>query len=424
MRIAHIAPAWVPIPPDNYGGTENVISMLVEEQVAEGHEVTLFATGDSKTTARLISFFPNSLRKEGVPWQAHLKAYYHLHKAMDYLKEKPLDFDIVHTHLSSGSDMYIFPLASGLGLPHITTLHSTFPFDHIEANWAGDADHYYMEWLASSPLVAISERARKVEGKKFPLNFIDVVHHGLCLDNFVVDPHGPEDYFAWLGRFVPDKGAHLAIKAARQAGVRLLLAGIVDKTLPSARHYFQKYIEPELDGKQIDYIGPVNMQQKVDLLKRARGLLNPIQWEEPFGMVMLEAMAVGCPVIGFRRGAAPEIVRSGRVGFLVKDVDEMVKRIKQIDHIDRSAVRKHVERYFSARAMAKNYVRLYRRVIHENRKGAQSYFEQSRLHLADKVADSWAQTQKIPTPTEYPLEDPGNLTYSPVLPQEKKSQFP
>ncbi|HET8844055.1 MAG TPA: glycosyltransferase family 4 protein, partial [Ktedonobacteraceae bacterium] len=381
-------------------------------------------------SAKLISFFPRSLGEDGVPWQAHLKAYYHLHKAMEYLKKHALDFDILHTHLSSSSDMYVFPLIANLGIPYITTLHSNFPFDRVEGDWIGDADHYYMEWLARAPLVAISERARKLEEGKFSLNFIGVVHHGLCLDDFAMAENGPEDYFAWLGRFIPEKGAHLAIEAARKTGVRLLLAGVVDAKLLAVKRYFQKYIEPELDGKQIQYIGPVNMPQKVDFLKRARGLLNPIQWEEPFGMVMIEAMAVGCPVIGFRRGAAPEIVQSDKAGFLVKNLDEMVACIKQIDRIDRSAVRQNVEKYFSAQSMAKNYMRIYRSVIHEHKKSTGDIFEQSRLRLAGIASDLRPKNQKAiasveyPLPVEYPLEEVESLSYSPTLTQAKKHRTP
>ena len=368
MRIAHVAPAWISIPPKSYGGTENVISTLIEEQVAQGHEVTLFSPADAKTSAKLVSFFPCSLFESGVPWQAHLKAYYHLHKAIDYLRKQTQDFDIVHTHLSSSSDMYVFPLAASLTIPHLTTLHSCFPFDCLEGQWTGDADLYYMEWLARCPLVAISESARQEAEGRFSLNFIGIVHHGIAMDNFGIPQSKSEDFFVWLGRFAPEKGAHLAIEAAKKAGVPLLLAGIVDENIAVARRYFKERIEPELDGEQIQYIGPVNMQQKVDLLSRARAMLNPIQWEEPFGMVMLEAMAAGCPVISFKRGAATEIIQSGLTGFLVENVDEMVDGIKEIASLDRQNVHEYVQEKFSASTMARNYTRMYWRVIAASRK--------------------------------------------------------
>lgn len=364
MRIAHIAPPWFPVPPKNYGGTENVISNLVEEQVAQGHNVTLFAPEDAKTSAELISFFPCSLYEEDVPWDAHLKAYYHLHKAVTYLKKHKGDFDIVHLHLSSSSDMYIFPLVEALSLPYVTTLHSQFPFDKTPAGWQGDADQYYMEWLSKVPLVAISESARRLAQQTIsPLNIISVVHHGIPVQNMRTGTPRTEDFFVWLGRLVPEKGAHLAIEAAKKAGVPLIIAGIVDRHVPLAQHYFRTQIEPQLDDQQIKYIGPVGPKAKVDLLSRARGMLNPILWEEPFGMVMVEAMATGCPVIAFRRGAASEIIRSEKVGFLVNNVEEMAHGIRRIDEIDRDAVRRYTEMHFSAGAMEEKYATVYRRII-------------------------------------------------------------
>ena len=364
MRIAHIAPPWLAVPPKNYGGTENVIYNLIEEQVAQGHVVTLFAPGDAKTSARHIAFFSHSLGEDNVPWDAHLKAYYHLHKSIAYLKKHKEDFDIVHTHLSSSSDMYLFPLTETLSIPQVTTLHSQFPFDKTTDGWQGDADHYYMEWLVKAPLIAISESARQQEQKKgFPLNIVGVIHHGIPVKS-VPPPSLPlGNFFVWLGRMVPEKGAHLAIEAAKKAGVPLILAGIVDQHVPHAKRYFHEQIEPQIDGQQIKYIGPIGLQDKIDLLSRARGLLNPIQWEEPFGMVMVEAMATGCPVIAFRRGAAKEIITSDRVGFLVNDVVEMVDRIQRIDEIDRKIVRLYTEEHFSSRAMAEKYTRAYKQII-------------------------------------------------------------
>ncbi len=178
MKIAHIAPPWFSIPPKNYGGTEIVLCHLIEEQVAQGHDVTLFAPGDARTSAKLVSFIPCSLIASGVPWQAHLKAYYHVQKAVNAAKQG--DFDIVHAHLSSGSDMYLFPLMADMRVPHVMTLHSRFPFDHLPNGWTGDADPLYMEWASSMPMVAISEHAQKEV--PYPLNFVGVVYHGLPED--------------------------------------------------------------------------------------------------------------------------------------------------------------------------------------------------------------------------------------------------
>ena len=358
MKIAHIAPPWIAIPPKNYGGTEIVLYNLIEEQVAQGHDVTLLAPGDARTSAKLISFFPHALIDAGVPWQGHLKAYYHLHKAVEYIKDH--DFDIVHTHLSSSADMYLFPLTAQLATPHVMTLHSHFPFDHVQS-WTGDADDFYMQWIASVPMIVISEHARAA--RTFPLHVVGVVHHGLPMAHFQPTVKRPERFFVWLGRFIPEKGPHLAISAAKKAGVPLVLAGTIDQHVQESVDYFEHMIKPHIDNQQIKYIGPVDMEQKIDLLSRARGLLNPIQWEEPFGMVMIEAMAVGCPVITCARGAAPEIVAHRRSGFLVQDVNEMVHSISMIDELDRMAVRAHVKQHFTAHAMAEKYTQVYEMII-------------------------------------------------------------
>jgi len=354
MKIAHIAPPWIAIPPKNYGGTEAFIYNLVEEQVARKHDVTLLASGDAQTTAKLVSFFPQALLDSGGSWLAHLKAYYHMHKAIEYVKAH--HFDIVHTNLSSCTDMYIFPLAAKLPIPMVTTLHSRFPFDQI-----GDADGYYLEWLSQVPIVAISESARAQV--PYDLNFTGVIYHGLPMNIFRPTVERPENFLVWLGRIMPEKGTHHAISAAKAADIPLVLAGTVDPHMPEAVQYFEEMIKPEIDHEQVKYIGPVNMQQKIDLLSHARGFLNPIEWEEPFGLVMIEAMSVGCPVISFAHGAAPEIIVHGKTGFLVHDVHEMLRFISKIDHFERKAVRAHVEQNFSVGMMAKKYTQAYKRVI-------------------------------------------------------------
>jgi len=364
MRIAQIAPPWIPIPPKNYGGTEHVIFQLVEEQIAQGHEVTLFAPRDARTSARQISFLARSLKECDISWHAHLQAFYHMYKSVEYLKQHIKEFDILHTHLSSASDLYLFALTSTLPLPHLTTLHSQFPFDRDPvAQQCKIADDYYMEWISRVPTVAISEHAKREELKKAPLHIIDVIHHGINLKDFPIADTQPEDFFVWLGRFVPEKGAHLAIEVAKRAGVRLLLAGIIDEYVPEAEEYFENEIKPHLDGQQISFIGPVNFKQRNVLLQSARCMLNPLQWEEPFGMVMIEAMATGCPVIAFPRGAAREIITSEKVGFLANNLEEMLQAIHRVKTIDRRKVREYVETYFSSTIMVHKYIQAYKKVI-------------------------------------------------------------
>ncbi len=359
MKIAHIAPPWLPIPPKNYGGTESVIADLVEEQVAQGHDVTLYAPGNTSTSARLVSFFQTPLREQEVPWSAHLLAYYHLEQSVEAVQAD--DFDIVHTHLSASSDLFIFPLTAPLLVPHVTTLHGRFPFDRVQ-NWMGKADAYYLQkWGSSVPVVTISQHARAEAPAQ--LWVVGVVYNGISMKQYRPTSKVRSDYLVWLGRFMPEKGPHLAIEAARRAQRPLVLAGTIDRALQESQRYFHEIIEPQIDQQQVRYIGPVNRKRKVDLLSRAYGFLNPIQWEEPFGMVMIEAMALGCPVISFARGAAPELVVHGETGFLVHNVDEMVQCIPLLAGIDRQATREHVERAFSARTMAQNYLRVYHQLL-------------------------------------------------------------
>ncbi len=359
MKIAQIAPPWITVPPQYYGGTENVIYNLVEELIGLGHDVTLFAPQDAHTSARHISFIPKALLNEGVPWQANMKAYYHLYKSLEYTFEH--NFDIVHNHLSSSADMYIFPLTATLTKPHVTTLHGHFPFDRTPDSWIGDADNYFMDWAQNVPLVASSESARMQVA--YPTQFVGTVHNGIQIHNYTSTCTDKGDYFVWLGRFAPEKGAHLAIEAARQAEVPLILVGVREQQDQDSMQYYRYMIEPYIDGEQIRYIGPINMSQKVDILSRARALLNPVEWEEPFGMIQIEAMAAGCPVIAFARGAAPEIVAHGQTGFLACNIQDMVHYIARIDEIDRNRVREYATHHFSARTMAENYLRIYTKVI-------------------------------------------------------------
>ncbi|WP_160145702.1 glycosyltransferase family 4 protein [Dictyobacter aurantiacus] len=362
MKIAQVAPPWIAIPPKSYGTTEYVVYHLVEELVALGHEVTLFAPADAHTSAKQVSFIPKSLITEGVPWQATLKAYYHLHKSLEYIAEH--DFDIVHTHLASSSDMYIFPLTALMSMPHVMTLHGYFPFDRTIDNWTGDADGYFMEWAQHVPLVATSESARKQVAQLTPqAHFAGVVHHGIHIDKCEISAQPVGDYFIWQGRFTYETGAHLAIEAARRARQPLILAGIKESHNRDAMDYYRHLVEPYINGQDIRYIGPAMYRNNIELLRQARALLAPLQWEEPFGVEMIKAMAMGCPVISFAAGAATEIVDHGRTGFLAHDAEEMAHYMNYISNIDRQHVHAHAERYFSAHGMAEKYLAIYRNII-------------------------------------------------------------
>jgi glycosyltransferase involved in cell wall biosynthesis len=301
----------------------------------------------------LVSFCPESLLSEGVPWQAHLKSYFHLAKSLERAEE----FDVVHTHLSSTSYMYLFPLMAGIATPHVITMHSNFPFDRVN-DWTGDADQYFLDWIKPAPVITVSHKAR--ENIPYALNVAGVVHLGVPMKQYTFDNRPPGDYFTWLGRFTSEKGAHLAIQAAKQASVPLILAGIVEHSFQRSVEYFKNDIEPHIDNDRVKYVGPVNMAQKIELLSGARGFLNPITWEEPGATVVLEAMALGCPVIGFARSVVPELIVHGKTGFLVDTVEEMVGYRPRIVEIDRRTTHLHVDRAFSARVMAEKYVAIYK----------------------------------------------------------------
>lgn len=380
MRIAQIAPPWLSIPPKNYGGTENVVYDLVEAQCDLGHDVTLFAPGSTTTSAQLVSFIPKALREEGAPWSEYLKAYYHLHQSIEAASKGA--FDIIHTHLSASAGLFLFPLTAPLAMHHVTTLHSRFPFDHVEG-WTGDADDFYLkQWGANVPVIAISEHARAEVPSG--LRVVDVVHNGLSLQHYPFPTGVRSDYLVWLGRMVPDKGPHLAIEAAKRAHRPIVLSGTIDQTLREARRYFHEVIEPQIDQQNVHYVGPADKKRKNALLSQAYGFLNPIQWEEPFGMVMIEAMALGCPVISFSRGAAPELIVDGQTGFLVNDVDEMVRAIPRLEELNRKACRQHVEEHFSSRIMAEKYVEVYQKVIAHSK-------EEKQEEMAAKLQEIAAQ---------------------------------
>jgi glycosyltransferase involved in cell wall biosynthesis len=359
MKIAQIAPPWITIPSPNYGDTENVIYSLVEELVCLGHDVTLFAPADAHTSAKQVSFIPKALIKEGVPWQAGLKAYYHLHKSFEYINEH--DFDVVHTHLSSSNDMYIFPLAAALTTPHLTTLHSYFPFDRTSNNWVGDADQYFMEWAQHVPLVAISENARRQAAPR--ANIIGTIHNGLRLQDYPPVNYATNDYYIWMGHFTHEKGAHLAIEAAKRAQVPLILVGTKEPYNRDAMNYYRHLVEPYIDGQQVRYVSPHEPQIKINLLHQAKALLYMAAGGEAFGMEMIEAMAMGCPVISLAHGSAPEIINHSHTGFLVNSTDEIPLYMARLPEIDRQDVRDHVERFFSARMMSENYLEIYTDVI-------------------------------------------------------------
>lgn len=345
MRIAVVAPLEEPVPPRTYGGTELVVFNLVEELVSGGHGVTLFAPGNSRTSARLEPVFDTNLRAHPDGANAARRdvlKFSGLGRAIEKLADQ--GYDIIHNHIG----WRIMPFASLLRAPMITTLHGNLRDERLA---------YTFRQFPTSPYVSISDSQREPMPD---LNYVATVYNGIDCATFDYRD-SPDDYFAFLGRFSPEKGAVEAIEAARAAGVRLRMAAKIDV---ADREYYELAVKPLIDGKQIEYIGEVDHAGKNELLKKARGLLMPINWDEPFGLVMIEALVCGCPVIANRRGSVPEIVND-EVGFITESHDEIVAAIHRIDEINRARCRDYACERFERAAMAKGYVRAYEKVIAE-----------------------------------------------------------
>lgn len=325
-----------------YGGTELVAYNLTESLVAMGHEVSLVATGDSHTSAHLLESFPRSLRTD--PAAIHYRdryKYIGVGRVLDLLSGG--DFDIVHNHLG----WRLLPVTNFIKAPVITTLHGPLNVEQEKLIYGLFADKNY---------VSISQNQRKPLPE---LNYVANVYNGIDVSSFTVGG-GEDGYLAFLGRISPEKGTVEAIKIAQATGRKLRIAAKVDVV---DEDYFENEVKPLIDGKQIVFIGEVKHDEKVKFLGDASALLMPIQWEEPFGLVNVEAMACGTPVIGLARGSLPEIIIDGQVGFLCQSVDEMIKRVADINKIKRSDCRLHVEQNFTSERMAENYLKAYQKLL-------------------------------------------------------------
>lgn len=339
MRIAQIAPLYESVPPKGYGGTERVVSWLTEELVQMGHEVTLFATGDSQTAARLVNGSPRALRE----MNGYGDALAHHYLMMEKLVQQSDQFDIIHAHL----DYLIFPFLRAHKLPSVTTLHGRLDLPSLEP--------LYREFT-DMPLVSISDSQRT------PLSFANwegTVYHGLPSDLLQFQPQ-PSDYLLFLGRICPDKGVDKAIEIATRAGIHLKIAAKVD---PLDVEYFERHIKPLLDHPGVEFLGEASQSQKNDLIGGAKAMLFPILWPEPFGLVMIEAMACGTPVIAFNCGSVPEVMEHGVTGYICDTTDEAVQHLKDIDSFSRAGCRAVFEQRFTANAMAKSYVDVYERIV-------------------------------------------------------------
>jgi glycosyltransferase involved in cell wall biosynthesis len=339
MHIAQVAPLTEAIPPKLYGGTERVVSWLTEELIGLGHEVTLFASGDSVTSARLEAVWPRALRLDGAVRDPNA-----LHIVMlERVYQRAGDFDFLHCHL----DYYPFSLFSRQPTPFVTTLHGRLDLPEHQP---------VFETFRAMPVVSISNAQRR------PLpqaNWVRTVHHGLPVDLLRPQPVRPS-YFAFLGRIAPEKGIDRAIRIARHCGVPLKVAAKVDR---ADQDYYDQQIAPMIRSENVEYIGEITDRDKSQFLSGAVALLVPIDWPEPFGLVMIEAMACGTPVIAFNRGSVPEIVEDGLTGFIVEDQAGAIGAVDRLAQLSRKKIRRRFEERFTARRMAQDYLSVYRSLM-------------------------------------------------------------
>jgi glycosyltransferase involved in cell wall biosynthesis len=340
VKIAQIAPLMESVPPRLYGGTERVVSYLTEELVRQGHDVTLFASGDSITAAELVACAPEALRLD-----SRVRDHIPYHMIMlDRVRERMEDFDILHFHI----DQFQYPLFRSHAGRTVTTLHGRQDLPDLKPLYS---------YFGDMPLVSISNHQRLPVPSA---NFAATIYHGLPLELLhpTFQPRG--GYVAFLGRISSEKRPDRAIQIARKLGIPLKIAAKVDKV---DEKYFREEIEPLLDGPGVEYIGEINDREKSAFLGEALALLCPIDWPEPFGLVMIEAMACGTPVLAFRHGSVPEVVDNGITGRIVDDLDEAVHALAEVIALDRRVVRRRFEERFTSARMAKDYVRLYRKLI-------------------------------------------------------------
>ncbi len=348
MRIAQVPPLIEAVPPKLYGGTERVVAYLTDALVELGHDVTLFASGDSHTKAKLAPIWPRALRLDPTVHDVFAPLFMQL----ETVARRAHEFDIIHCHL----DYFAFPTLRMLGVPSITTLHGRLDLPEL-------APLYRL--YHDIPVVSISDSQRE------PLpgaNYAATIHHGLPQKSLARGPGG--DYLAFLGRISPEKGPDAAIRIAIRAGLPLKIAAKVDRV---DREYFQTKIEPLLARADVEFVGEIGEHQKAEFLGNAAALLFPIAWREPFGLVMIEAMACGTPVVAFNSGSVPEVLENGLTGFIVNSEDEAVRALRDLSRLDRGRIRAEFDRRFTAQQMAQNYLKLYSSLVKSRRLSNTAY---------------------------------------------------
>lgn len=343
MRIAQVSPLWERVPPPGYGGIELVVGHLTDELVRRGHDVTLFASGDSQTLARLESVTPQALRLNPAVKEP---AAYDLLQLSRVLQQAEA-FDIIHFH----TGFTAVPFAEMLKTPVVHTLHGGFTDDNRQV----------FTQYGHQAYLSISDAQRKLEPR---LNYVGTVYNGINPEDYPFYSQ-PEDspYLAFLGRISPEKGPQHAIAIAKQTGWRLIMAGKVDVV---DREFFENEIAPQIDGEQIQYLGELTHTQKAELLGNAVVTLFPITWNEPFGLVMIESMCTGTPVIAMNLGSVPEVIANGKTGFVCDSVEEMIAAIPAAVKLNRQYCHDYVMRYFSVTQMVNNYEAAYTKLLNEH----------------------------------------------------------
>ena len=341
MKIAQIAPLCEAVPPKLYGGTERVVAYLTDALVDLGHDVTLFASANAKTKAKLVPLRAQAIRLDPAPRKSEVAAHLVM---MDAVRGYADEFDVLHFH----TDLLHLPLFEDIARRTLTTIHGRLDI--------ADLDRLYRRW-SDFPLISISDRQR---GPIPDANWVGTVHHGLPTDLLRFSPHPLGGYLAFLGRISPEKRADRAIAIARSTGLPLKIAAKVD---PVDTAYFHREIEPLLDPPQIEYIGEIDEPEKSGFLGNALALLFPIDWPEPFGLVMIEAMACGTPVLAWDCGSVPEVIEPGLTGEIVSSEDEAVAAVARVISLDRRTIRRAFELRFSAVVMARRYVEHYKRLL-------------------------------------------------------------
>lgn len=347
MKIALLASPYLSVPPHGYGGTEKIVSYLADGLVTRGHEVTLFATGDSKTKARLVSVFPEAIGNSGLSKDDIAKPLAHYQACYAQAAE----FDLIHSH----GQYLSLPGAAGLATPVLFTIHGSY--------YQGETTEEKRAILAKYKnfnYISISDNQR---GGMPDLNYIVTVYNGLSIDEYPFVKANASDYLLWVGRITKKKGPEEAIQTAKRAGLRLEMAAAID---PIDKKYFDDVIRPQVDGKTVVFHREVGLLTMAELYGGALAVLFPITWHEPFGLVMIEAMACGTPVVSYNCGSVPEIIENGKTGYVVEPVegiDGLVRGVQNVGYIDRVACRAHVEKYFSSEIMVDGYEKAYQKVL-------------------------------------------------------------